>query len=166
MMSGIDDEYQMTGAKPRILILSAFYCLIMVAYSSFNSILTKIREEDGDKALSPFQFLILYTVNFITNLFVSKVNISEKWQMVFATLGYSANYSTGFLLLGASTETKYILAAIGGLLNGIGSGFLFSFVGRYIHNTCAKYGELERKASTTDCSAPSTRPVPSWEPWL
>ena len=81
----------MSGAKPRILILSAFYFLIMVAYSSFNSIVTKIREEDGDKALTPFQFLIVGSVSCIPNLFVSKVNISEKWQMVFSILGYSAN---------------------------------------------------------------------------
>ena len=68
----------MAGAKPRVLILSAFDFLIMVTYSSFNSILTKIREEDGDKAISSFQFLILYILNFITILFVSKVNVSEK----------------------------------------------------------------------------------------
>ena len=92
----------MTGAKPRILILSAFYFLIMVAYSSFNSIVAKIREEDGDKALTPFQFLIMPTVSCITNLFVSKVKTSEKWQMMFSILGYTANYSTGFLLIGAT----------------------------------------------------------------
>ena len=106
----------MTGAKPRILILSAFYCLIMVAYSSFNSILTKIPQEDGDKAHNP-------------------------------SSSSSSTPPTTPLASCCSEHPpiKYILAAIGGLLNGIGSGFLFSCVGRYIHNTCAKYGELERK---------------------
>lgn len=66
----------MTGAKPRILILSAFYFLIMVAYSSFNTIVAKIREEDGDKTLTPYQFFIMTTVNCITNLFASKVKIT------------------------------------------------------------------------------------------
>lgn len=60
----------------KILLVSTFYLLIMIGYSSFYTIVTKIREEDGDNALSPFSLLILNTTLLITNLFTSKVALS------------------------------------------------------------------------------------------
>ena len=66
----------MAKILPKMLLLSTFYLLIMIGYSSFDAIVTKIREEDGDKVLSPFCQLIQNITLLITNLLTSKVALS------------------------------------------------------------------------------------------
>ena len=65
--------------------------------------------------------------------------------MFFSSLGYAFNYSTGIFMIGAPTSVKYILTIVGNAVNGIGIGFLFTCVGRYIHNVCVLHNELHEK---------------------
>jgi len=81
----------------------------------------------------------------ISNLFVSKTPYSEKWQIIFSTLTYSLNYSTGFFMSNKPTEVKYILAAFGAAINGVGASFLWTSVGSYIHKVCHRYGKVDMK---------------------
>ena len=114
----------------------------MTAYSSFQTIITKVHEEDGDTALGPFSFALLYSFSLIFNMLVAKSKASEKWQMVFGTIGYIVNYSTGIFIIGAPVFMKYILVGAGSIINGITSAYLFTCVGRYIHNVCVQHNEI------------------------
>jgi hypothetical protein len=65
--------------------------------------------------------------------------------MTFAALSYAANYSTGYFMAGTPLAVKYILAAIGAIINGIGASFLWTSVGSYIHKVCHKYDRINQK---------------------
>ena len=80
-----------------------------------------------------------------SNLFVSIVKYSETWQIVFATLTYAANYLTGFFISGTSKEVKYIMSGLGAALNGIGSSFICTLDGTYIHKVCHLYDKIHLK---------------------
>ena len=135
----------MNPAKKKVILMSIFYVIIMTAYSSFQSIITKVHEEEGDGFLGPFAFFIAFSINTFTNFFTGKRFISEKRQMFFSAIAYTFNYSTGIFMVGAPTSIQYILTIVGNGVNGIGSAFLFTCVGRYIHNVCSLHNELHEK---------------------
>lgn len=40
---------------------------------------------------------------------------------------------------------KYIIIGIGAVGSGTGDAFVFTVFGRYLHNLCEEYGEIEKK---------------------
>ena len=129
----------MNPARKKIIIMSIFYVIIMTAYSSFQTIITKVHEEEGDGFLGPFSFFISFFFTTIINLFTGRPCISEKWQMLFGSLGYCFNYSTGIFMVGAPISVKYTLTIVGNIVNGTSGAFLWTCVGRYIHNVCYQH---------------------------
>ena len=135
----------MSQPKTKIILLSVFYLLFAMGFGAFNTIVTKIWESAGDSTLSPMYFTIQSITLLITNTFTSKLSISEKWQMVFFTVGFAVNCSTGFLMIGASPVLRYFLAVVGALINGVCMAFMFTCQGSYIHKVCVKYGVVDKK---------------------
>ena len=80
------------------------------------------------------------------NLFVSRFRaISEKWLITLPSLAYCFFYLTGFFIEGKPEWEKYFLTAIGAIIGGISSSFLWTFVGSYIHRTAHLYGKTHLK---------------------
>lgn len=135
----------MEPATKLIILVSIHFFILFTAFNAFQTILTKIYEEEGDRSLGPFTFALNYATFLITNFFVSKVPYSEKWQITFATLTYAFNYSTGFFMAGKPTYVKYLFAAVGAIVNGIGGSFLWTSIGSYIHKVCHFYNKISEK---------------------
>ena len=141
----MDKEVQKSGARLKIVLVSVFYLLFAVGTNAFTTVVTKIWESTGDKTLSPMYFTIQSITAVITGTFTSKLNVSEKWQMVIFSIGFSLTCVAGFLMDGASKEIIYLLAVIGALINGVCLAFIFTCQGRYIHKICVKYQTIENK---------------------
>lgn len=129
------------------LHVSVFFLILFTAFSAFQNIVTRIHEEQGDSSLGPFQLAINYTTFMICNIFVAKFShkYSEKWLMAIPALGYAFHYVLGFFLSDASTFLKYLITGVGAGINGIGSSFLWTSVGTYIHKVCHIYDVVEEK---------------------
>ena len=65
--------------------------------------------------------------------------------MSLGVLGHSLHYSTGIYLEYFDETTKYIIIGIGAVASGIGDAFIFTVFGRYLHNLCEEYEEIENK---------------------
>ena len=141
----MDKGAKKSRAKSRIILLSIFYLLFSVGTNAFTTVVAKIWESTGDKTLSPMYFIIQSITTVITGTFTSKLNVSEKWQMVLFSIGYSLNCMAAFLMDGASKEIIYLLAVIGALINGVCHAFIYTCQGRYIHKICVKYQTIENK---------------------
>ena len=59
--------------------------------------------------------------------------------MTFSSIGYIINYSTGIIIIDATTEQRFFIVGIGSTINGICSAYLFVCVGRYIHKVCSQH---------------------------
>jgi hypothetical protein len=86
-----------------VVLVSIHFMILFTAFNAFQTILTKIHEEEGDRSLGPFTFAVNYVAFMVSNLFVSKTPYSEKWQIAFSTLTYALNYSTGFFMANKPT---------------------------------------------------------------
>jgi hypothetical protein len=119
--------------------------ILFTAFNAFQNIVTRINEEAGDYTLGPFRFALNYFVFMVSNIFVPQVKYSEKWLMTLAALTYVLQYSTGLLMEGTSNEVKFISAAVGSTINGIGASFLWTNMGTYLHQVCHYYGKVKEK---------------------
>lgn len=86
-----------------VLKVSLYFMILFTAFNAFQSIVTKIHEDEGDRSLGPFTFALTYFVFMVSNFFVSESKYSEKWQMTLASLTYVFNYLTGFFMSGQSS---------------------------------------------------------------
>lgn len=135
----------MEPATKLVVLVAIHFTILFTAFTAFQTIITKLHEDEGDRSLGPFRFAINYSTFMIGNLFVSRVKYSEKWQITFATLAYAFHYLTGFFISGTSIYVKYITSILGAGVNGVGASFLWVAVGSYIHKVCHKYNKLENK---------------------
>lgn len=127
------------------MFVSIHFMILFTAFNAFQTIVTKIHEEEGDHTLGPFRFALNYFTFMIANLFVSKVKYSQKWQITLSTLTYVFQYLTGFFISGTSIEVKFIMAGLGAVVNGIGASFLWTSIGSYIHKVCHFYEKTQMK---------------------
>lgn len=135
----------MHPATKQVVSVSIHFMILFTAFNAFQTIVTKIHEDQGDRGLGPYTFAITYFVFLISNLFVSRVKYSEKWQIVFASLTYVFNYLTGFFMEGQTPFVKYAFATAGSVANGIGASFLWTSIGSYIHKVCHIHNKMEQK---------------------
>lgn len=66
----------MSSATKLVVIVSVHFMILFTAFNAFQTIVTKIHEDEGDRSLGPFTFAVNYFVFMISNLFVSKVKYS------------------------------------------------------------------------------------------
>lgn len=66
----------MEPATKLITLVSIHFMILFTAFSAFQTILTRIHEEEGDRSLGPFTFAVNYISFMISNLFVSKTPYS------------------------------------------------------------------------------------------
>lgn len=90
----------MDPATKLVTMVSIHFMILFTAFNAFQTIVTRIHEEEGDRSLGPFRFAVNYSAFTISNLFVSRVNYSEKKQIILSTLTYAFHYMTGFLISG------------------------------------------------------------------
>lgn len=88
----------MEAATKEVMLLGIYFMILFTAFNSFQTIVTKINEDEGDYTLGPFRFALNYTVFMIANLFAPQVKYSEKWLITGAALTYVLQYSTGLLM--------------------------------------------------------------------
>lgn len=135
----------MNPAAKEIVLVSVHFMILFTAFNAFQTIVTKINEDEGDYSLGPFRFAVNYFAFMLANLFAPKVRYSEKWQITLSTLTYVFHYLTGFFVSGTSTPVKLALAALGATVNGIGASFLWTSVGTYIHKVCHAHDKIKMK---------------------
>lgn len=135
----------MEPATKLVIMVSIHFMILFTAFTAFQTIVTRIHEEEGDRSLGPFIFAVNYFAFVISNLFVSRVRFSEKWQITLATLTYAFNYMTGFLISGTPVYVKYMVAALGATVNGFGASFLWTGLGSYIHQVCHLHNKVSEK---------------------
>ena len=66
----------MDPATKLVVIVSIHFMILFTAFNAFQTIVTKIHEDEGDRSLGPFTFAVNYFVFMISNLFVLKVKYS------------------------------------------------------------------------------------------
>ena len=55
--------------------MSIFYMILMTAYSSFQLVITKVYEQDNEKALGPFSFMVNYCFGLTFMLISGKTKV-------------------------------------------------------------------------------------------
>lgn len=135
----------MDPATKEVVLVSIHFMILFTAFNAFQTIVTRINEEEGDYSLGPFRFAVNYFVFMIANLFAPAVKYSEKWQITLSTLTYVFHYLTGFFVEGTSIYVKFTMAALGATVNGIGASFLWTSVGSYIHKICHAHNKVPLK---------------------
>ena len=126
----------MTQPTRLVVIVGVYFLIIFTASTAYDSILTKILEEEQETKLTPFIFICNYTAFMVASQFVPLVKVSEKWLIVATSLFRGLKYSTGFFIFGDNEIAKYLLTGFGATLAGIAGAFLWVSVGRYIHKAC------------------------------
>ena len=119
-----------------VVIAGVYFLIIFTASTAYNSILTKIFEEEQETKLAPFIFIFNFGTFMVANLFAPLLKFPEKWLMAVASLCYGLNYLMGFFMFGDNEGLKYVLAAIGAAVAGLSASFLWVSIGRYIHKAC------------------------------
>ena len=56
-------------------MMSIFYMILMTAYSSFQLVITKVYEQDNEKALGPFSFMVNYCFGLTFMLISGKTKV-------------------------------------------------------------------------------------------
>ena len=128
-----------------IVRLSIYFLILFTAHNAFGTIVTRVHEEEGDEKLGPFLFSLNYTTFMIMNLFAPLLTYSLKWQIALSSIAYTFNFATNIFMIGQSEAVKYSLSAIGAVVNGISASFLWVSLGRYIHNACHHFNDIENK---------------------
>ena len=121
------------------------FLTLLTAFNAFSTIITRVREEEGNKTLSPFYFTISSTFFLLFTLVTPLLTCSEKWQVTGGTLCFLINYSTGFIIFYLNHEWQYVITAIGAIINSFGSAIVYIAAARYIHKVCCYYGAENRK---------------------
>ena len=63
----------MDTATKKVLSVSMHFLILFTAFNAFQTIATKLHEDEGDMSLGPYIFAITYTTFFFSNLFISRV---------------------------------------------------------------------------------------------
>lgn len=66
----------MDQATKLVIAVSVHFTILFTAFTAFQTIVTKIHEDEGDRSLGPFTFAVNYFVFMISNLFVSRIKYS------------------------------------------------------------------------------------------
>ena len=119
-----------------VVIVGIYFLIVFTASTAYDSVLTKILEEEHETKLTPFIFICNFAAFMVASEFAPLVKVSEKWLIVATSLFRGLNYSTGFFIFGDNETEKYLLTGFGTTLAGIAAAFLWVSIGRYIHKAC------------------------------
>ena len=91
----------MSSARSKVIRLSLFVIIFMTGQTAFQTIITKVYEEQDYPSLGPMSLAIFYLVVLLITSVIAKVPISEKWQMTLSMGGYLTNYILSILVIDA-----------------------------------------------------------------
>ena len=66
----------MSSARAKVIKLSIFVIIIMTAQNAFQTIITKVYEEEGYPSIGPMNFAIFYLVVLVITSVISKIPTS------------------------------------------------------------------------------------------
>ena len=123
----------------RVVVAGVYFLILLTSGTAYNTILSKVLEEEGEKKLAPLNFIIAFSFYMISNLVAPLTGFPEKWMMVGTSLFVGAHYLMSYFIFVGDETLKYILICVGGALGGWSTSFLWLGLGRYIHKACHFY---------------------------
>lgn len=66
----------MDPATKLVVLVSIHFMILFTAFNAFQTIVTRINEDEGDYSLGPFRFAVNYFSFMIANLFAPSVKYS------------------------------------------------------------------------------------------
>lgn len=134
------------GAYSDTLRLSIFFFLLFTPFSSFMTILSHIYEDAGLPGIGPATLATNYTTFIISTFCAPALKLPIKVQFLLGAIFYTVNYSSGIIVSFVDTPwLKFFISCAGSFIAGLSGGPLWVSQGRFIHLSCVKNNELDKK---------------------